>query len=210
MSVLWTERDLQIAEALTRRLRILSVDQVARIWWPGAGGQRVARRRLRKLAEAGLIERRVVNVGVIPQQTTPLVCWVPGDAEPNVREVANQAKARWGRGAVPQEVVSATRLAANLFGSSVAGLPPVHHRDHDLLLGEVYVIYHTTKPAEAACWCGHDGRSVARELPRTDVLLIDAKLNVIRAVESAGRIGPREIVAFHERCFHAALPYELW
>ena len=37
MTSLWTSRDLDIVETLTRRVRLLSIDQIARIWWPQAG-----------------------------------------------------------------------------------------------------------------------------------------------------------------------------
>ena len=210
MSGLWTDRDLDIVETLTRRVRLLTLEQVAGIWWPDAVTLRVVRRRLRKLADAGLIERRVINIGVRPTPLTPLVGWSPGDDVPNADQISRLARSRWIRGTVSRELVSATKLAANLFGSTLTGLPPVHHRDHDLLLSDVYAHYRKAKPVPASDWRNADSLPGDRNLPRADAFLVDAEQTVIRAIKSAGRAKPKVISTFHVRLANANLAYELW
>ena len=156
MISLWTARDLDIVEALTCRVRLLSIDQIARIWWSRAGSLRVIRRRLRRLAAAGLIHRTIANVHPPLDVSRPLAQWKPGVDEPDSRQVASQAKNRWQSASTPRELFFATKLAANLYGSTAGALPELNHRDHDLLLGQVYAVYRTTRPEEAQWWVGHD------------------------------------------------------
>lgn len=49
-----TERDEALLEVLARHVRVLSLPQVARTWWPEAAPE-TARARLRTLAAAGVL-----------------------------------------------------------------------------------------------------------------------------------------------------------
>jgi hypothetical protein len=208
---LWTVRDLDIVETLTRRVRLLSVEQIAHIWWPGAKTQRIAQRRLRRLVAANLIDLTVVNVHPPADQIRPLAAWSPGEDDPDPDSIASKAQSRWLAPAVPQEVCTATRLAANLFGSTAGRLPAVNHRDHDLLLGEVYVAYRVERPEEATCWVGEDALPKAGyRVKDPDAFLVDAQGEVLRVIESAGRYSARQVWSFHAYCFECSLPYELW
>ena len=88
MISLWTTRDLDIVETLTRRARLLSIEQIARIWWPEAGSARVVRRRLRRLAASGLIHRTIANVHPLVDVSRPRTQWKPGEDEPDFRQVS--------------------------------------------------------------------------------------------------------------------------
>ena len=211
MTVGWTQRDLDIVETLTRRVRLLSTEQIARIWWPGASSTRITRRRLRRLAAGGLVHRVIANVQPLLPITKPLATWRPGANEPNFQRISSRAKMRWQETASPQEVFFATRLAANLFGSSAGEFPPLCHRDHDLLLGQVYAYYRTTRPAQAQFWIGEDARPKAGyRIKDPDAFLLDQSGAVVRVIESAGRYSPSQCESFHQHCLDADLPYELW
>jgi hypothetical protein len=211
MIALWTKRDLDIAETLTRRVRLLSIVQIKRIWWPQASSLRIVRRRLRRMATAGLIARTIVNVHPLLDVAEPLAVWVPGREEPDFRSVSEQAKTRWPLPSIPQELFYATRLAANLFGSSAGRLPELIQRDHDLLLGQVYAVFRTARPIEARGWVGEDTRPKAGyRIKDPDAFLLDAESKVTRVIESGGRYSARQIENFHEHCVQYGLPYELW
>jgi hypothetical protein len=211
MKPLWTRRELDIIQSLTWRVRLLSLDQIARIWWPDVASRRIVRRRLRRLATAGLVDVTVINAHPLLNPEHPLVRWNPGDDDPDFQQVAIQTQSRWKASAVPQEVCSATKRAANLFGSTAGRLPPMIHRDHDLLLGHAYVHYRTSRPTEAACWVGEDVRPKAGyRIKDPDAFLVDKYGNVTRVVESAGRYGASQVESFHEFCAQRALAYELW
>lgn len=211
MTLEWTERDLDIVETLTRRVRLLTVEQVARIWWPSASRLRIVHRRLRRLTSGALLHRTIVNVHPLLQLKRPLLAWNDNNAEPNFERASTHARARWTRPAHPAEVYSATPVAANLFGSTATQLPQLNHRDHDLLLGEVYVLYRTERPAEARKWIGEDALGKAGYgIKDPDAFLIDDTGAKFRVIESAGRYSPKQIESFHHHCVENELPYELW
>jgi hypothetical protein len=207
----WTKRDLDIVETLTRRVHLLSIDQIIRIWWPRAGCHRVVRRRLRRLAAAGLVTRTIVNVHPVLEVSEPLADWIPEADEPDFARVSANAKARWRWPSIPHELFFATPLAANLYGSSAGRLPDLNHRDHDLLLSEVFVLYRTTRHAEAAQWIGEDCLPKAGyRIKDPDAFLVNSAGEVLRVVESAGRYSIAQIESFHDHCVQYGLPYELW
>lgn len=211
MTTLWTRRDLDIVETLTRRVRLLSIDQVARIWWPQARSRRVVRRRLRRLVAAGLIARTIANVHPLFDLRRPLATWSSGEEEPDFVQVALQARTRWHSPSVPSELFYATRLAANLYGSSAGHLPELNHRDHDLLLGQVYLVFRKARPADARQWIGEDTRPKAGyRIKDPDAFLVDDDGKLLRVIESAGRYSTAQVASFHDHCVEYGLPYELW
>jgi len=211
MNATWTTRDLDIVETLTRRVSLLTLDQIARIWWPTAGSARVVRRRLRRIAAGGLVACHLLNVCRLPRLAGPLLSWIPGQPDPDYQAVSHRARCRWTLPASPELILVATPLAANLFGSTARGLPPMEHRDHDLLLAEVYVFYRRSRPRDASMWTGECALSKAGyRIKDPDAFLIDPAGKRHRAIESAGRYGPDRIEEFHLHCFSRELPYELW
>ena len=211
MSLFWTHRDFDIAETLARRVRLLSLAQICRIWWPQARSPRIVRRRLGRLAAGGLVHRAIVNVHPPLDVSRPLAAWQPTEAEPDFLEVSVRAKARWRETSGPQELFFATRLAANLFGSTAGQLPALNHRDHDLLLGQVYALYRATRPAAAREWVGEDSLPKAGyRIKDPDAFLVDASGSLLRVIESAGRYSAAQCHSFHEHCAEHDLPYELW
>jgi hypothetical protein len=211
MGRLWSVQELEIAETLTRRVSLLSVDQIASIWWPDIGSNRDVRRKLRPLREALLIHRTFVNVHPRLTLQRPLIEWQPGMPSPDFTRVARRVKARWNKAAVPTEVYWGSQLAANLFGSSARQLPPLLHRDHDLLLGEVFVLYRRLHPQLATCWLSeHVFPKAGFRVKDPDAFIIGETGRSQRVIESAGRYGLSQIVSFHEHCVEWDLPYELW
>ncbi len=206
-----TPRDLDILQTLTRRVRLLAMEQIRRIWWPKYGSARAARRRMLKLAAAGLVDRTIVNAHPLLPVEQPLAVWRQGNEEPNARRVSRQARARWRRPAKPLEVFTATSRTASLFGSTATGVPNMLHRDHDLLLGQVFVLYRTRRPEEARRWLGEDALPKAGyRIKDPDAFLIDADGRPGCVIESTGRYAARQIVAFHAHCMEYDLAYELW
>lgn len=211
MNAVWTNRDMDIVETLTRRVSMLSLGQIVRIWWPAAGSPRIVRRRLRRLIAGGLIDCRLVNVHPVNGLREPLVSWAPGGPEPDAEVVAKRIRARWTAPCEPQEIYTATRLSANLFGSTSRGLPDLEHRDHDLILAEVYTFYREQRPQEACLWVGeHALPKAGYRIKDPDAFLVNSAGTRRRAINSAGHYDSARIETFHEHCFCENLPYELW
>ena len=208
---MWTQRDIDIVETLTRRVRVLSLTQISAIWWAAAGSHRVTRRRLRRLVSGDLVVRTTVNAVPIQPVYRPLFEWREGNREPNPRHVSADARTRWNKAPVPTEVYLASRRAASLFGSTAGHLPRVEQIDHDLLLAEVYVLYRRYRPAESERWIGEDTRPKAGfRIKDPDAFLISREGQTTRVIESAGAYSPRQIESFHQHCLEQSLPYELW
>ena len=211
MSGVWTKRELDIVETLTRRVRLLSIPQVKQIWWPEVGTTRQVHTRLRRLIVGGLLHRVSLNAHPLLPIQKPLASWQPGHPEPHFDTTSVRARNRWTGPPIRHEVVFASRQAANLFGSSAGRLSSLTHRDHDLLLGEVYVLYRTSRSGEASLWLGEDARPKAGyRIKDPDAFLIDNYGKTLRVIESAGRYGPTQCESFHWHCVQYGLPYELW
>ena len=71
MMLTLTERDLDLLDALTLRVRLLTLRQVTELWWPTGENQRCARRRLECLEVAQLIEIHRVNAHPLLPVTSP-------------------------------------------------------------------------------------------------------------------------------------------
>jgi hypothetical protein len=211
MNGVWAPRDLEIVETLNRKVRLLALEQIAGGWWPGAGSLRAVRSRLQRLVAGGLLVRTVVNAHPLLSAARPLAAWRPGEEHPDFEAVSHAARSRWTEAAVPLEVFFAGRLAANLFGSTAGDLPAWHHRDHDLLLGQVYIHYRTRRTDESARWVGEDSLPKAGyRIKDPDAFLIDPAGRVQCVIESAGRYSPEQVESFHEHCHEHDLPYEIW
>ena len=153
MSATWTPRDLDIVETLTSRIRLLTLVLIKRIWWSGAASDRTVLDRLGILVHGRLIHRAVVNLRSFAVHK-PIWAWRPGEREPDFERLSRRARERWPAVAEPTAVFWATKLAANLFGSTAGRLPDLDHRDHDVLLAQVYAWYRTERPDQAQRWLG--------------------------------------------------------
>ncbi|MDA0283177.1 MAG: hypothetical protein O3B86_07460 [Planctomycetota bacterium] len=208
---MWTPRDLDIVETLTRRVRLLTDQQIQSIWWPERGSLAVVHRRLGKLQSSRLLERTTINAQPVNTRIQPLACWTPGQPAPHAQHVSAAARQRWNCAAVPTRVYSASRFAANLSGSSALHFPRPEQFDHDLLLGQVYVEYRTNRSDEAARWVGEDALPKAGyRIKDPDAFLRDDAGRVVRIIESAGRYSPIQIESFHNHCRKYSVSYELW
>ena len=200
----WSQTDFDIAQTLAIRIRILSPSQAARVWDD-------APHRLPQLVAAGLIEQYTINAHPLLKPDAPLVAWVPGQPEPNCQIASYQARARWTSESISTHVFVASRQSANLFGGNSNGLPPIEHRDHDLLLADAYAFYRDQRPEAALRWIGEDFFPKAGfQVKDPDAFLVDGAGRFRCVIESAGRYSTKQIESFHDYCALHNLPYELW
>lgn len=206
-----TSRDFDLLETLTRRVRLLTVLQVAQIWWPDRRSQTGTRRRIEELARTELVELKTLSVHPLLPVDEPLFHWKPGAASPDVDAISQRCTERWSQPDILMTVCVATRRAANLFGSSAWGTPPHEHRNHDLRLADVYASYRRRQPKLAARWTGEHALSKAGfRVKDPDAFLCFPDGRIQRVIESAGSYGPQQVRSFHMHCAARKLPYELW
>jgi hypothetical protein len=216
--ILPTKRDLEILDALTRRIRVLSLDQIARTWWQDAGNRnRVAENRLRELAGENLLH--LERAPAHPELTleAPVTVWTTNDPEPEWGAVSYKLQTRWRSHPETTLCVSASKTAVNRFGGHGGRPPRSVERTHDIHMAQVYLIYREKYPELLAHWVFEEKikaerRREAREatygqkLP--DVILRSGR--DIRVVEFGGAYGKDKLVSFHRYCKEHAFPYEIW
>ena len=78
MTLTLTDRDLELLDVLTLRVRLLTLRQVTELWWPNGENQRCARRRLECLEAAKLIEIHRVNAHPLLPVTESVVRMAAG------------------------------------------------------------------------------------------------------------------------------------
>lgn len=206
-----TDRDFDLLETLTWRIRLMPVSQVVALWWPDAQVRTTPRNRLKTLATTEWLELHRINARPLLTPDVPLIAWQPGVDVPDAEQAAVTIRERRNIAAEPVEVCVASARTANLFGSSARGLPSFERRDHDLRLAAVYGYYRRTWPELARTWIGEQARLPGQAFSRNpDAVLLDTSRRITRVIESAGEWNARQISAFHEFCFANALPYELW
>ncbi len=207
-----SRRDIDIVRALTTRVRLLTVEQVAAGWWPGAReGREQAARRLRELCTVRLLEERPILAEPFIALSQPIVVWIPGDQEPDHHSTAWQLQRRWTETARQTLVFIATSFAADTLGGVAPRLPTLGQETHDLHVSEVYLRLRRERPELADRWLGEEivrPTRIDEKLP--DALIVDAQGHPARVIEFGGRYDHKRVCAFHEDCAARGLPYELW
>ena len=139
--MLLASRDEEILHTLARKVRLFTLDQLVGHWWtPSPSGTANARKRLRQMLDAGLLDRHRVNARPLPTLSEPVVTWSSGEPVPDFGAVAWQLQNRWEKPPVATTVYLATRRTANLYGGKNRGrLKHPHQATHDLGVSAVYL-----------------------------------------------------------------------
>jgi hypothetical protein len=218
MAAVLTRRDLEILDALTKRVRVLSIPQIARTWWAEAADPlRVANNRLRALQAEGLIHVERLPAHPELDLQAPAVTWSPGDAAPDFAALAHRLQSRWKHHPVLTACVSASKLAANRFGGYGGRPPRAVERTHDLHMGQVYLLYRARNPELLLHWVFEEQVKSERKRERREPIfgekLPDAFLRSaagVRVVEFGGAYSKDKLTAFHRYCIDHSFPYEIW
>jgi hypothetical protein len=207
----WTLAELELVETLARRVRLCREEQLAELWHELVSPSLQLPDALGRLVTSGLLHRTVVNVHPRLSIESPLAAWHPGKKTPSASRIASKIRNRWRATAEPTTVYWASKKAANLYGSAAGDLSPLLHRDHDLLLAEVYVYYRRNRPKLAMRWFGEGVLPKAGfRVKDPDAFLFADDGRPELVIESAGRYGRSQVEAFHEHCVEYDLAYELW
>ncbi|MCB0324634.1 MAG: hypothetical protein KDD69_13725, partial [Bdellovibrionales bacterium] len=209
-----TDRDMAIVGTLHRKVRVLSLDQIARHWWPDAKNpQQAARPRLDKLVDGGWIVCVRPQARGLPPLDVPVATWKPDTPCPDFNAVSSHLRNRW---TAPTKGVQAYVLgntAARYFGASKRGkLKYDFQASHDLGVAEVYLNLLETRPEVARRWIGEDDLAPFRKHEKIpDAVIADGPQSRPELVlEFGGSYSARRVQEFHEDCASQLLPYELW
>ena len=201
---------VKIAMALARQVKVLSSQQIASIWGNDTGDESL-NGILCQLVESGLVTKSEWNVVPPPIDECPAFTWRPADAAPDGWRLSKQFRLRWKQPTRPIDVFQATVKAGRLFGSLCGSMIRTIEQQHDLLLSQVFVLYHERLPQLVPFWVGEHAMPVAeRGVKNPDAFLIDNRGEPRRVIESAGAYSQEQVESFHRHCQQAGLPYELW
>lgn len=209
-----TDRDWTIMRALTFAVRLMSLEQVARVWWSEAGDDSrlaVAENSLARLTKVGLIERLKVLAFPLPTISEPVCVWTPGGERPDFHALEYKVQQRWVGTPTYIPAFAIGHRAVKFFGVNRPKAISIGQESHDLGQAEVYIVYVSRWPKEAADWQGEESYRTERKgekLP--DAMLFDSKGEPYRVIDFAGRYDHRRLRAFHEDQERRGLTYELW
>lgn len=207
-----TERDLEVIDTLTHRVRVLTLEQVARTWFPdGDHPKPNASRRMRVLERTELVARSTILARPEFVADVPVLRWFPGEAAPPFEKLAYQLVSRWTRPAIPTTIFIATRSAGVRSGGFGGRKPRRSEATHDVCLAGVYLRLLEIEPLVAQTWIAeaklrHRGFGDHAMLP--DAVVERGSRSVV--IEFGGAYAAAKLKLFHEFCKGRDLPYELW
>jgi hypothetical protein len=206
-----TERDRALLQALVQKVRLFSQRQIADHWWNGELVN--SRRRLKRLADRGLVQRMTVLARPIPVLESPLVGWRPGDSAPHFGSIAYRCQERWRLR--PTRLCTAwlaTDVASQAFGGPARdALKNPTQATHDLGVAAVWLRLNHVAPEWASAWRGEDLLAHTRrgeKLP--DAFVVAETERVAWVIEFGGSYDAQRVEAFHQDCAARELPYQLW
>jgi len=207
-----TSRDLELLDTLTRKVRVLTIQQIARTWWTTS--QRAienARERVSVLSSRQLLQTQRVPAHPELPLEAPAASWNIGEAKPDFGSVSYRLKARWKDHLVSTLCVSATSSSANRFSGHGGRFPRQVERSHDIHLAAVYLRYRQEQPELVPGWIFEEQLREEKQrrsgrLP--DVIICTGSTN--KVVEFGGAYPKAKLEAFHAYCKEQELPYEIW
>ena len=203
-----TNRDREILLTLTHKVRLLSLDQIARSWWPSSSPG-AARARLSALP--ALLHRLTLNAHPELTLPGPLFTWRPGLPTPPFGALSYRLKKRWNQAVKPTTVYIASEKAARYFGGCGGKLRRPLQATHDLHVAQIYLRLLNADPALAALWVSEERFAPERRREKLpDAVLRDAAGNLILVIEFGGAYDAKHVERVHLDCVTRSLPYELW
>lgn len=208
-----TARDREILQVLTRRVKLLTIPQIARTWWSGAHAQQSAKRRLQDLEGRGLVESFTLLAHPELPLLHPVYSWTPGQVPPNFGALSYQLISRWTEPHAVVQAVIATRKAGITFGGYGGKRPKRVEENHDVHMAAVFLRIRTTSPELAACWYSEE--TIRRSRPNAPgEKLPDAIVRpdggTEKVIDFGGEYNSEKLEAFHHWAEEKDLPYEFW
>jgi len=206
-----TPRDRALLDALTHRVRVLTLDQVAREWWQGS--RQAAQARVRALAGAGWIRSLDLLAHPLVELEGPAATWSPKCPRPAFQKLAYQLASRWKLPPVVHRALIATKQASVRLAGHGGRAPRPAEATHDIHLGQVYLGLLRATPGPASTWVSEAGLyelGFGRGSSLPDAMLLDGGDGLPTVIEFGGAYRPTKLERFHLFCLKKGLRYEVW
>lgn len=209
-----TDRDSEIVSTLAARVRLFTLNQIARTWWASSKHSHdQARKRLKQLEDELLLRRLRLTVVELHELSSPIVTWAPGQDQPNLGSAAWKMQSRWHATPRPVSAYIATKAAAKQFGGAATGRLKHHYQaTHDIGVAEMYLQLRKSRADLIQYWVGEDILAPHRrrqKLPDAVIASLPGATPQL-VLEFGGAYDKARLLAFHQECSANALPYEIW
>lgn len=202
-------RDRAILITLTRRVRVLTLTQIGRVWWPKAvRPERNAANRMSALEQVGMVQTCMLMAHPEIPLRRPLAKWQPGLPTPDLKKLARSLRLRWTNSDTATRCVIATSEAAVRFAGYGGRAPRDSEATHDIHLASVYLKMVGELPTRARSWIPEAALPKGQGVKIPDALVQDGLYKT--AVEFGGQYAEPKLDAFHEYCRELDLGYEVW
>ena len=209
-----TRRDRDVLYTLTHKVRCLSIAQVARVWWRESSQPvRSAQRRLREIADGGLLEVFDALARPALDLTAPVAVWSLGYEPPDFAALCYKLKSRWKEcPARRTQVLIGTKKATKHLGGHGGRRPRATEVTHDLHLAAVYCRMLSNSDRRAKKWVSEAelyARGWGRGEKLPDALILGRRGNHT-VIELAGEYSQAKLEQIHADYQRRGLAYELW
>ncbi len=213
LSMNLTQRDIEILEALTLKIRLFTLDQLGRTWWADTKNPiQSARSRLTQLATVGLVDGYSVMAHPELELTEPICVWTLDKADPDFGAVSYQLQSRWKEVPVQTAVFGATKKAGNQFGGVGGRRSRAVETSHGIHMSQVYLFYRENYSEQCAQWISEfeiDPRRTKKHGEKLPDAMIVSDDNV-HVIDFGGAYSKSKLSALHDWCLKNKLSYEIW
>lgn len=199
----WTDLEFDVLETVTRRIKVMTDEQLTQALAVDAGSDRTA---IDRLLRAALVLTTTINARPLPK--VPFVVWEPGTDLPDFDSVWQRVREQCHQDSRPTRVYWAAPQTANLFGVKGGTLSSISERNNDLRLAEAYVQHRAR--ADHTIWLNAivASKRLTTSIP-ADAAIVGTDGELQRVVVIA-RGDSQRLHEFHTACLNAATAYEVW
>lgn len=212
--LLLTSRDGELLDALSLRVRMLTLAQIARTWWSDSEyPQLAAHERLDRLVHAGWLYRTRGRAHCLAPFAAPHVVWSAGHWIPEFGPIAWRLRQRWSGPAVPVTIYLATARTARRFGGRRRDrIARPFQIAHDLGTAEMFLAVRRHRPELMHRWIDEDRLAPYRRGQKLPDAVIAARpgADIELVLEFGAGYSKRRLAAFHADNESRGLPYEIW
>lgn len=210
----FTERDQEIFEVLSRRVRVLSLSQIIRTWWGAdCSTNESAHQRLSLLCAQGMLASRQVVARQLGRLVSPVAAWQPRMKMPDLGAIAWQLSKRWSIAPTRATIFYATAKCARLFGGRRKGnISRAFQLSHDLGVAEIFLNLRRVRPWLVRRWIDEDRFAPARRREKLPDAVLASSIEAVPdlVLEFAAGYNKSRLQEFHDDNEMRGLAYEIW
>lgn len=205
-----TDKHCEILAPLTCKVRVLTLEQIARTYFSSnKPNDKAARNLITELEIAGFLKNYSAMVHPEIKLKAPLCRYSPGDPTPDFGPIASMTRGRWKQAPVSTEIVYATQYAKEVFGGYLGGKKPrPSETRHDIHVAQIFLQLAKQDPTFSNAWISEEQLLEEREAKQGRVPDVVLRLENPVIIEFGGAYPRAKLEAFHDE--QKTQTYEIW